>query len=199
MSPILGIYASQISGHLWAPSGAYDSIATTTVGAGGASSVTFSSIPQGYTHLQLRMIARTDRAVAFASSIYGQFNGDTTASNYYEVHGLYGDGSSAGAFGFDGGAVGGCFVGLHQGANGTANAFAVSVTDILDYSNTTKNKTIRSLNGNELNSNNTNSAINFYSSLWMNTAAISSINLIAYHGNTFVQNTQFALYGIKGN
>jgi hypothetical protein len=39
--PVLGIIASQMSGHLFAPSGAYDSIATTTVGSGGAASITF--------------------------------------------------------------------------------------------------------------------------------------------------------------
>jgi hypothetical protein len=198
MAPILGIYASQISGHLFAPSGAYDSIATTTVGAGGTTSVLFSSIPQGYTHLQLRMIARSDRAVSFGSPIYAQFNSDTAVGNYYETHGIYGDGTTAGTVAFDGGAVGGCFVGLHQGANGTANAFAASVTDILDYSNSNKNKTVRSLNGNEINGGNTNSGIQLYSSLWMNTNAITSINLIAYHGNTFQQYTQFALYGIRG-
>jgi hypothetical protein len=35
------------------------------------------------------------------------------------------------------------------------------------------------------------------SGLWMNTAAVTSIKLSPYSG-TFVQYTQFALYGIKG-
>lgn len=38
----------------WSPSTDYDSIATTTVGAGGAASITFSSIPSTYQHLQIR-------------------------------------------------------------------------------------------------------------------------------------------------
>ena len=51
--PILGIMASQISGHLSNPS--YESIATYTVGAGGSSTMVFSSIPQTYKHLEFTM------------------------------------------------------------------------------------------------------------------------------------------------
>ena len=40
----------------------YESIATVTVGAGGTSTITFSSIPTGYTHLQIRGIAQIGRA-----------------------------------------------------------------------------------------------------------------------------------------
>ena len=80
MAPILGIYASQISGHLFAPSGAYDSIATTTVGAGGASSITFSSIPSTYTHLQVRITAKGNRGIVIENA-YLTFNGDS-GTNY---------------------------------------------------------------------------------------------------------------------
>jgi hypothetical protein len=55
MTPILGILASGMSGNLWAPGKDFDSIATTTVGAGGASTITFSSIPSTYRHLQIRL------------------------------------------------------------------------------------------------------------------------------------------------
>ena len=53
MAPILGIYASQISGHLFAPSGAYDSIATVTPYTT-TTTVEFNSRPSTYTHLQVR-------------------------------------------------------------------------------------------------------------------------------------------------
>jgi hypothetical protein len=88
VSPILGIYASQISGHLFAPSGAYDSIATATF-TGSALSVTFSSIPSTYTHLQIRGLARTPSG---NDQIDLRFNGDS--GNNYSMHGLSGDGAS---------------------------------------------------------------------------------------------------------
>ena len=77
MSPIPGIWASQISGHLWAPSGAYDAIASTTLSAS-AASITFSGIPSTYTHLQVRL----QTSASAAANYYYQVNGDT-GSNYY--------------------------------------------------------------------------------------------------------------------
>jgi hypothetical protein len=85
--PILGIMASQISGHLFAPSGAYDSIATTTLSSP-AASITFSSIPATYTHLQIRGIARSTAAAGNVSIAY---NSDTGSN--YAGHDLYGDGA----------------------------------------------------------------------------------------------------------
>ena len=43
--PILGIMASQISGHLWQPEGAYDSLATVTVGATSVATIEIAGIP----------------------------------------------------------------------------------------------------------------------------------------------------------
>jgi hypothetical protein len=94
VSPILGIYASQISGHLFAPSGAYDSIATATF-TGSALSVTFSSIPSTYTHLQIRGLARTPSG---NDQIDLRFNGDS--GNNYSMHGLSGDGASVASEGY---------------------------------------------------------------------------------------------------
>jgi len=96
MAPILGIWASQISGHLFAPSGAYDSIATTTVGAGGTSSITFNSIPSTYTHLQIRAFTGTS-TIYVSNAGYVSFNGDTTTSNYND-HAIYGSGASAASY-----------------------------------------------------------------------------------------------------
>ena len=179
MSPILGIYASQISGHLWAPAGAYDSIATTTVGAGGSSTVTFSSIPSTYTHLQLRCITNSggDRL---------QFNGDTAAN--YTRHYLLGNGTAASS----GASTGATYSSVIDYTN-TASTFAGSIVDILDYNNTNKFKTIRSLTGFDTNS---QGEIFLFSGLWRSTAAISTITIT---GGTAAQYSSFALYGIKGS
>ena len=186
MAPILGIYASQISGHLFAPSGAYDSIATVTVGAGGASSITFSSIPQGYTHLQIRMLTANGSYPNTSANF--TFNSDTTNANYRN-HYLYGSGSTAGA-GTDGNTRGNGVMG-----NAVTTGAGVWVVDILDYTNTNKYTTVRMLNGYDANG---TGYVWFGSNLWMNTAAVSNIDISSGTGS-FAQYSQFALYGIKGN
>ena len=66
----VGIYASQISGHLYGgPYGAYDSLATVTVPSGGVASVTFAGIPSGYQHLHIGGGARTDRGYSTLQQI----------------------------------------------------------------------------------------------------------------------------------
>jgi hypothetical protein len=190
MAPILGIYASQISGHLFAPSGAYDSIATTTVGAGGSSSVTFSSIPSTYTHLQLRIMSIDSRVVGNFSNIYYTLNGDTTST--YPYHQVYGDGSTAGASAYT--LANSAFFGYCASATTAANVFATTILDILDYANTNKYKTSRALTGGD---NNGSGVVALSSGLWMSTSAINSITITPLVAN-FTQYSSFALYGIKG-
>lgn len=185
MSPILGIYASQISGHLFAPSGAYDSIATTTVGAGGTSSITFSSIPSTYTHLQIRGLSLNSANVDYVL----RYNGDSGSN--YRGHVLYGDGSSAIAAN----TFGGTYTGNDIAFNSGTTYPVAFVTDILDYANTNKNKTLRGLYGTDANG---SGQIVLISGLWMNTSAVTSITITAVSG-TFSQYSSFALYGVKGS
>lgn len=189
MAPILGIMASQISGHLWAPSGAYDSIATAN--PSGTNTLTFSSIPQTYTHLQIRFIARDNRATN-ADYMNCYLNGDT-ASNYTN-HYLYGNGSSA-LSSVDNPSSSVVLM-RATGTNQTANAYGAGVLDILDYTNTSKYKTTRQLGGYEDNS---TGLLYLVSALWRNTNAISSITITTGVGTSFDSYTQIALYGIKGN
>jgi hypothetical protein len=186
MAPILGIYASQISGHLFAPSGAYDSIATTTVGAGGVSSVTFSSIPSTYTHLQVRFISK----LSAGDDVIMRFNGDT-ANNYWN-HILYGNGSSATASV----PFSGAYSGIALYYTGSTASVAGGVIDVLDYTSTSKNKTVRFLGGYD---DNGSGNIDLASGSWSATpAAINSIVIKPVSAN-FAQYTQIALYGIRGN
>ena len=93
--PILGIMASQISGHLYdGPYGAYDSLATVTLSST-TSSITFAGIPAGYKHLQIRMMVQTNRSSGVGDDIGMTFNSSST--DYYGYHILYGNGSSAAA------------------------------------------------------------------------------------------------------
>ena len=188
--PILGIIASQISGHLFAPSGAYDSIATFT-SSGSTSSITFSSIPSTYTHLQLRILARSAQA-ASTDSVYFRINGDST--NNYSRHLLSGNGASATATSYYPENV--IFAGTIAAASSTANSFGAYVVDILDYTNTNKNKVTRSLGGYDANG---SGIIDYRSANWNSTTAITSIVLANYTaGANFANGSHFALYGIKG-
>jgi len=184
--PILGIIASSISGNL---SGDFESIATVSVGSGGAANVELTSIHATYTHLQIRGIARSTIASTGGDWVYCQFNADT-GSNYAH-HRLFGNGSSAGA----GAATSQTEVRVGSAIrnNTTASIYGVSVVDILDYANTNKNTTTRSFIGSDTNG---GGEVILYSGLWMNTAAITSIKLYP-EVNNFLQYTTFALYGIR--
>jgi hypothetical protein len=73
--------------------------------------------------------------------------------------------------------------------------FGGSIVDILDYANTSKNKTVRTLTGADRNG---NGLIGLRSGYWNSTAAVSSISIIATSGSTgFAQYSSFALYGVK--
>lgn len=193
MSPILGIYASSMQPALSATS--YESIATVTVGSGGSSTVTFSSIPQTYKHLQIRMIGRSSRSVG-AEGAWFYFNGDTSSTTNYVRHVLEGDGASVTASA-SAPTAGGTAPYYISGATALSNTFGVGVADILDYTDTNKYKTIRVLTG--LDVNGSGGAVRLLSGFWkLNTNAITSITFDTQGGGNFAQYSSFALYGIKG-
>jgi hypothetical protein len=181
---------SVVVASVFAPSGAYDSIATVTVGSTAQSTITFSSIPSTYQHLQVRAFARCSSA-SIARNIQTQINGDTGSN--YQRHYLLGNGSTASA-GADAYSV--IFAGTAVGTGSLASTFGVSIFDYLDYSSTNKNKTVRVLNGYE---DNTQGQSYLTSGLWLNTAAINSLSFTIEGGFNFTQYTSFALYGIKGS
>ena len=187
----VGIYASQISGHLYGgPYGAYDSLATVTVPSGGVASVTFAGIPSGYKHLQIRGIARTNRASSTSDSGAFRFNGDTATN--YTYHAVIGNGSSAitsAADTYDRG-----LIDRFAASTATASVFGTVVMDILDYQNTSKFKTVRMLGGYD---NNGDGQAVLSSGLWRSTSAITSILLYPNVGTSWDQYSQFALFGVK--
>ena len=192
--PILGIMASAISGNLWAPGKDYDSIATTTVGGGGSSSITFSSIPSTYRHLQVRYIAQTNRGTYGISEYSLTFNGDTGSN--YSYHELLGDGASASGLAYS---TQTAIRGDGTIGTTTGGTFGVGVLDILDYANTNKYKTTKMLEGVDFNGTMAGygGRIGLISGNWRNTAAITSITFVPNTGTLFSQYSQFALYGIK--
>ena len=165
----------------------YESSATVTVGSGGSSSISFSSIPSTYKHLQVRWIARdTTNNLGYALL---RFNSDSSAN--YSYHTLYGDGSTVGVDTGTSQTYG--VAGLY---GGTSNIFAANVLDILDYADTNKYKTNRVLDGFDVNG--AGGYLEFTSSSWRSTAAVNSLTIQTQAGKTFAQYSHFALYGIKG-
>ncbi|NBP57692.1 hypothetical protein EBU71_14385, partial [bacterium] len=122
---------------------AFESIATVSVGSGGAASAEFTSIPGTYTHLQVRIFAKTDRALN-RDGVRMRMNSVSTGSPY-AWHGLYGDGASALT---DGGANLNEIVTFRAAGDTSATSiWGGLIIDVLDYANTNKNTTIRCLGG----------------------------------------------------
>jgi hypothetical protein len=165
--------------------GAYESIATVTVGAGGSSTITFSSIPSTYSHLQIRALYQS------SSNAVIRFNSDSTYTNY-RSHYLEGDGANISSGTVQNSSyTGGLAL---TGIANTASTFGAAIIDILDYANNNKYKTVKSLNGIDKNG---SGYLDFDSSLWMNNSTVSSITLAGL-GLAFSEYSSFALYGIKG-
>jgi hypothetical protein len=162
--------------------GAMIPIATVTVGSGGASTVEFTNIPQSYEHLQLRFMLRSNRSNTL--DVAGlQIN-----SNYYvQAHSLNGDGSSVSSSN----AIG---LTLIAAASASSNIFGVGIIDILDYTNSNKNRVARALSGFD---NNGSGNAFFASGLWTSANPATSLILYPANGTAFVQYSQAALYGIK--
>jgi hypothetical protein len=177
-----GLLAGGISTPAAAPS--YDSIAT-VAGTGSSNVISFTSIPSTYKHLQFRVSSLSTGA---ADWVYINVNNDSTTSNYW-VHRLTGDGSSATASN-----TGGQAYMYRTFIVGSTTSPAAAVIDILDYTNTNKNKTLRSLAGFDTNG---GGEVDFVSGLWAQTTAINRIDFTLASSN-FASATKIALYGVKG-
>lgn len=185
---LLGILNAQAAP---AAAGGFDLLETQEL-ASSAASITFSSLDTlaaNYKHLQLRLVGRTTWA-GDGQALRVQFNGDTGAN--YSRHYLRATNtvSSAGA-----GSLTYFFTGQFPGTNPAADIFGASVLDILDFSNTSKNTTARSLGG-MVDASIPHTHIYLDSGAWYNTAAVTSITLFPTNGSL---DTDFriSLYGIR--
>ena len=174
------------------PNAKFFPIATTTIGSGGAASVTFTesgSAWADYTHLQIRAIVRTTTGNE-NWPLRIRFNSDS--SSVYATHMMDGDGSAANS----GSYVNNSEIYLQRppGNDATANVFASTIIDLLDFRNTNKYKTIKYLCGYDANG---TGRVFFGSGLWRSNNAITEINFTDYSSNNLAQYSHFALYGIK--
>ena len=189
---MLNIIAGTLSVGVTPSTNSYESIATVTVGSGGSANVEFTSIPSTYTHLQIRAIGKAINTTAIAKDILLQFNSDT--GNNYSRHLLAGDGSTV--YTGAGTSTNHIIIGTFPDNNFGASFFAPFVTDILDYTNTNKYTTVRSLGGYTVNDA-TYAGVRYLSGNWRNTNAITSIKIYIDDRN-IDQYSSIGLYGIKG-
>ena len=167
----------------------YILLSKATIGSAGASSITFSNIPQtGYDDLIIKTSLRGDSTLygGLAFNVYASFNGST--SNFSQI---YFETSGSGTP-YTGAAPGQRMIGTYNGASSTSNTFASTDVYIPNY----KSSNYKSFIYDGVSENNASTAyIDLVSGLWSNTAAITSITLAASYGN-FVANSTFYLYGI---
>jgi len=180
--------ASQVS--------AFDLLETTLI-SGATSQVTFSNLNTytDYKHLQIRVTGRTNRA-DFQDRLAIRYNGRTTTT--YVTHVLQGNGTNVTA------AVQTGFQYIYTtGTDGfnlfanseNSNFFGAAIIDILDFSSSSKTKTLKMLSGAP---NGTKVKSIIHSSGFEATAeAITSITLLPQFGN-FSNGSRMSLYGIRG-
>ena len=188
---VFGVSVGIMDGAGGAAGGSFESIAT-AVGTGSSGTITFSSIPSDYKHLQIRSTSARITGAGFASL---EFNNDSSA--IYATHRLIGDGTSVTAQGQT--SRTNTFYSILAGPSSISNTMGVAIVDIIDYASTTKNKTVRSFTGYDTNGNvSEEQSLYLTSALWPSTSAITSIKIIASGGVSFTTNSVFSLYGIKG-
>lgn len=172
------------------PYNAYDSIATVTVGSGGSSAIDFNSIPSTYTHLQVRFLIKSSSANNdFSVGANGSFLITNSSS-----HSLVGNGS---AMSTNSWVSQGYISPTNSGVGISAlpsGSIGAGIIDILDYTSTSKTKTVRMLWGSDQNG---AGFASLFSGSLNTTSSITSFNL--FNGYNWAQYSSFALYGIKGS
>lgn len=165
----------------------YKLLASNTVGSGGASSITFSSISQDYTDLAIRISCRTN-STSTGDGFTIALNGSTAS---FTTKSLFGDSASARS-----GSSTTAGVGVVSGTSQATNIFASTDIYITDYSSSNFKPILIE------NANDSNSALQAYvfqaGKLWSNTAAITSFTLTPDTGS-WIEYTSVYVYGIKNS
>ena len=183
----LGILA--VAGAGGGAANSYELISTTVLGSD-TSSITFSSIDQTYTHLQLRFSIRSTRTDAAENAGFIRLNNDS--NSIYDFGQFVASGGSI----FTQQSVSQArFNNIWFSASGSSQTtYCGLVVNIYDYASTVKNKGIMVYGGYANNAANRNY---IYSGQYRTTSAISQINFTDI-GYSLSSGTRISLYGIKG-
>ena len=169
-------------------------IASNTVGSGGVSSVTFSSIPATYTDLKIVVSPKSSYTGSYYDNMLMTFNGVGSAYSFLRFIGIGGGTSTDGPFTSQ--SV--IYIGEIDASGGsiTSNTFSNNEIYIPNY--TTSNYKSISIDKTLENNSSSNYILGFVAGLWSNTSAISSITFTNASGS-FVQYSTFYLYGISSS
>lgn len=178
-------YRSMLAGNEAFSPGAYELISTTVLGTATAT-VSFTSIPQFYKHLQIRFVG----VPSTNGGGIGIYPNNDRSANAYSFHRLSANGGSVSSGGTGSVAYLQTF-GFHNGMQ--SGVPAAAVIDILDYANLSKNRVIRSMMGSAASS----PELALASGAYYSSSSISSLVVETGLGN-FSIGSRFSLYGIKG-
>lgn len=189
--PNIGFWATSGGGASYAPS--FEHIATVS-GTDSSGTISLTSIPSTYKHLQVRFTGRTT-ANTSGYQMYIRANSDT-ASNY-SSHVLRRNGTSGVTAAYNLTSYMNSNVELIPGSQETASIVAAGIIDILDYKETSKFKTFRMSAG--MGTKYTSSVFQnvLMGGNWRSTSAITSLDFTLYAG-VWSSLSTFSLYGIKG-
>lgn len=162
----------------------YTAIAETLVGAGGASNITFSNIPQTYTHLVIMLSGRGSSGVVADSELRFNNSSSNNGAILWELNGTatpYGQNLSNLKL-------------IDNGPSSTSGQFSNNYILIPNYTSSSRFKQMMTQNITE---NASNSAwMTYVAGRWSDTSAITSIVLVP-GGGTYVQHSRATLYGLK--
>jgi hypothetical protein len=163
----------------------YDPIATTTLSSE-AATITFSSIANSWTDLRLIMVGIKPSATN--SAPMARFNSSSTG---YSLCATWGNGISVTGDYFDT-TQGGIPIIYFDGLNTTTPK--IGIVDIFSYAGSTKKTVLCTENSDRGNG---SGRVVKSVSMWSNTNAITSIDIIDGSGRNFGVGTTVTLYGIK--
>ena len=165
----------------------YKLINSVTVGSGGAANIEFTSIPQTYTDLLLKVTGRTNKGDLY-NDISIRFNG---SSSDFTTLGLVSTATTKTSF-----TTSSPYVGSINDTGGTGGSNLFSNNEIYIPNYTSSNYKSVFANSAVERNNTGGNELGFYTTLWSQTAAITSITLVSV-GYTLAQYSTAYLYGIS--
>lgn len=169
----------------------YKKITTVTVGSGGASTISFTSIPQTYTDLVVKISGRSNRSEVFDNMEF-RLNGSTTSADRRYLLAYNGNTLISGSDTN----IGGQIVSALAGDTATASTFGNTEVYIPNYTS----NNYKSFSGDAVGENNaSNSRLGLNAVVWANTSAVTSIEMAPSTGTLFKEYSTATLYGVKNS